>query len=309
MIGALSVLTLSLLQQTPPNPDAATQAAERAAAAAERAAQAAERSAAAVEALVKAQTPPPAPAAAPAPAPAPAEPGTTPWTGTTGLSLIWLSGNSNTLTFNASGGIKKDWRGWGFGLKGFATYGEATLASGGSNQVTALAAGGTARGERNISDQVMLFVSAGANTDHVKSVEYVVGGDVGAGITWLHARGADYEKLLLRTDLSVHCEHEADYQYYPTPEALPERDLLGPRVALAFRYALRKDVIFIQDAEVIPNVLGASRVRVNALTKLASRLTGSLSMTASFQLQYDSVPPAGKVPTDTALSLGVELAL
>jgi hypothetical protein len=314
---ALLVLHQAAPAQPSPSDDAvaAAKAAERAAEAAERAAHAAEQSAIAVEALLHGQVPAPAVAApAPAPAPAPAAagaatPGTTPWTGTAGLSLIWLEGNANTLTFNATGSVSRHWTDWTLGVKGYATYGQATLPSATGSEVTALAAGGTLRGDRNVTNVVSLFLSGGASTDHVKSVEYVAFGDVGTGITWLEQKVDNYEHVYLRTDLSVHYEHEADFQYYPSDLDLGHRDLLGPRIAGAFRYALRKDVIFTQDAEVIPNILGTSRVRVNALTKLASRLTGSLSMTASFLLNYDSVPPAGKVPTDVALTVGLEMAI
>jgi len=134
-------------------------------------------------------------------------------------------------------------------------------------------------------------------------------------VIWLNQKASDYEKAFLRTDVSIHYEHETDYTYFPGPAgcggscALPARDLLGPRISGVFRYALKKDILFSQDAEVIPNVLGASRVRASANTKLASRLTESLAMTVSFQLQYDSQPPPMKVSTDTALMMGVELSL
>ena len=53
--------------------------------------------------------------------------------------------------------------------------------------------------------------------------------------------------------------------------------------------------------------MGAGRVVVNSTSKLSSRLTESLSFGASFQVNHDSEPAAGKVPTDTILGLTVEV--
>src|SRR5436305_1921058 len=84
--------------------------------------------------------------------------------------------------------------------------------------------------------------------------------------------------------------------------------LLGPRAALVFRHALNKEVIFTEDAEVISDILNTSRVLANSTTKLASRLTQSLSLSVGFIVMYDSKPAAGKMPTDTALTVGVAYA-
>jgi hypothetical protein len=283
----------------------AAQAAQKAAEAAERAARAAERAAEAVQAILqKEEAKPPLPAA-PAAAPPNAS---SPWKGTAGLSLIWLAGNSNALAFNAGGSAEKRWGLWGLGLKGYAAYGVTTTQGGQPAQVNALAAGAKVRGDRSV-DEVTLFIAAGGDTNHVKSVEFVGFGEAGAGLVWIQRKEADFERVFLRTDLSAHYEHETDFQYYPTPGALPWRQLLGPRISGVFRYGLKKDILFSQDAEVIPNILGDPRVRLNANTKLASRLTETLSMNVSFQLQYDSVPPPTKVAADTALTVGMELAL
>jgi hypothetical protein len=304
-----TMLSCAVLGQMPPAQavDAQTQAAQaaqRSAEAAERAARAAERAVEAVEAILKreeAKPPPPVVTAAVPPG------ASSPWKGTAGLSLIWLAGNSSAIAFNATGSAAKKWGLWGLGLKGYAAYGETTQA-GQPAQVNALAAGAKVRGDRSV-DEVTLFIAVGGDTNHVKSVEFVGFGEAGAGIVWMQRKEANFERVFLRTDLSVHYERESDFQYYPAPQALPERQLLGPRISGVFRYALKKEILFSQDAEDIPNILGDARLRLNANTKLASRLTETLSMNVSFQLQYDSEPPPTKLSTDTALTVGVELAL
>jgi hypothetical protein len=89
---------------------------------------------------------------------------------------------------------------------------------------------------------------------------------------------------------------------------LADVDLGGPRVGVALRYSLSKDVVFTQEAEAVSNVLGESRLLVNTTSKLLARLTESLSLGTSFVLQYDSAPAAGKVSTDTSLSGTVEMS-
>ena len=78
---------------------------------------------------------------------------------------------------------------------------------------------------------------------------------------------------------------------------------------LAFRYALSTGIVFTEDAEVLPNVLGDGRVLVNSTTKIAARLTESLSLGVSFVVNHDSLPAPARCPTDTALTVGLELAL
>jgi hypothetical protein len=314
------LLATLVLSQNPapspsPTPDPAkvADAAAKAADAAERAADAAQRAAEAAVTILKTQCPPViAAAAAPAPPKAP-PPDTTPWESTIGIGFIWLSGNSNTLIFNGTGIATKKWDGWGIGINAFGSYGQTSLTQGSSSQVNALAAGLKLRGSRDATPNVPIFIDLGIETNHIKSVESLTTADLGAGIIWAHEKVADFDKLLLRTDVSIHYEHETDFQYFPFAESLPtpSRELLGPRVALIFRYALRKDVIFTEDDEIIANVLNVSpiRVKVSSTTKIAARLTGSLSMTLSFQVAYDSEPPPTKVNTDTALMAGLEMAL
>jgi hypothetical protein len=295
----------------------AAQAAEKAAVAAQQAAEAAAKATAAAEAastaLVKAVSQLPAAGAsvAGAPAAAPAVPGEPKWTGTAGLALISLAGNASTLTFNANVAAQRQWESWALGFKGYGTYGQsktdATTLVG--SEVVAMAAGGQLRGDRKVTDTVTVFVVGGGDTNHVKSIEFAGYGEAGAGITWVNVKEGELQKTLLRTDLAARYARELLFQYYPTALNLPDRDLLGPRAAVAFRYALNEGVIFTQDVEVIPNILGQARYVLNATTKLNSRLTESLSLGLAFQLNHDSVPPAGKLPTDTALTAGVELAL
>lgn len=291
---------------------AAATASERAALAAERAAAAAERAAAAAaraaESRTSSATPPP-PAAGGGAAPAAA---TTGWAGSIGAGLIWLQGNSETLTLSANLALQKQTEDWIYSLKANAIYGQALLPSSVSNQgtqVLALAGGALLRGDRRFTKQVTGYLAAGADTDHVKSIEYRVTGEGGSGVTWLEHVEGDLTKLLLRTDLGLRYSRESRFQYYPTHLKVGNVDLLGPRLGIAYRYALSRDLIFTEDLEVIPNIIGDARWLLNSLSKLSVRMNQILSFATSLQLNHDSAPAPGKKDTDTILTVGLEFAI
>jgi hypothetical protein len=325
MLTAFLVATsLQAQTPTPPAPPAATDvaseraaaAAEKAAAAAEKAAEASARMADALERLSKSlgQTPP---AATPEAPPAETKKEEAPkkedqWKGSAGLGIISLSGNASTLTFNGLGSAERKTEDWIYSLKAQAVYGRSRLPATETeperSQVVALGAGLQLRGDRRFTEVVSGYLLAGAETDHIKSVEVRGTGEVGAGIIWWDEKKDDGRSSSLRTDLAFRFMRETRFQYYPTPLDLEDVDLGGPRVGLALRYSISKDVVFTQDAEAVPNVLGESRLLVNTTSKLLARLTESLSLGTSFVLQYDSAPAEGKVSTDTALSGTLEVS-
>lgn len=329
MLPAALLLATSLHAQTPPPAqpappaqEGATVAAERAVLAAERAAQAAERAseasarmAAAAERLAAAlERPPAATAATPAAEAKPADGSAkvsteNTWTGTVGLGLIALTGNASTVTFNGLAAAQRKTEKWIYSARAFGVYGRArppdedALA-----QVVALSAGLQLRGDRRLTESLSTFLLAGAETDHVKSVEVRGIGEAGIGLQWWDEKRADGGSSSLRTDLAFRFVRETRFQYYPTRVDLPDLDLGGPRLGVDFRYGLSKDILFSEEAEVVPNILGDARVLFTSRTQLISKLTEDLSLATSFLVQYDSAPAAGKQSTDTALSVSLEVA-
>jgi hypothetical protein len=328
MLTALLVATsLQAQTPTPPTPpsapDAASEraaaAAERAAAAAEKAAEASARMAAAVERLNESLARLPPAATPPAAQATPADtkkaeeaPKEDQWKGSMGLGLIALAGNSSTLTFNGLATAERKTENWIYALRAQAVYGRSRLPGTDTeperSQVVALGGGLQLRGDRRFTQVVSGYVLVGAEADHIKSVEFRGTGEVGTGIIWWDEAQEDGRGSSLRTDLALRFTRETRFQYYPTPLDLPNLDLGGPRVGLALRYSMSKDVVFAQEAEAIPNVFGESRLLVNTTSKLLARLTESLSLGTSFVLQYDSAPAPGKVSTDTALSGTIEMS-
>jgi hypothetical protein len=229
-----------------------------------------------------------------------------------GLGLISLSGNASTLTFNGLASAERKTKGWIYSLKAQGVYGRSTLPATETeperNQVVALGANVDLRVDRRFTPAISGYVLAGALTDHVKSVELRGTGEAGAGISWWDEKMPDGRATSLRTDLAFRFSRETRFQYYPTRLDLPDVNLGGPRVGVAFSYGLSQDTVFTEEAEAIPNVLGGGRLLVNSISKLTVGLSDSLAVSTSFVLQYDSAPPPGKVSTDTALAANVQVS-
>ncbi|MCE9671980.1 DUF481 domain-containing protein [Myxococcus stipitatus] len=331
MLSAALLIATSLQAQTPaptPSPqdapapaattpasaeERAAAAAERAAAAAERAAEASARAAEAAEraANVAAGTAPEAgapEAAAPAPAKKSGE-----WDVTIGLGFISLTGNASTLTFSGLASAQRTTEHWIYSVKAYGNYGRSrppeVEGEEQESQLVALNAGLELRGDRRFTKMLSGYLLAGAETDHVKSVESRTSGEGGLGVLWWDEKKKDERESYLRTDAAFRYARETRFQYFPSRLNLPDVDLGGPRFGVAFRYGVTKDVLFKEDAEVLLSVISDSRVLVNSQTQLAVKLTEALSLGISFLVKYDSVPPEGKVPTDTALAFNLEVAL
>ncbi|HZI09247.1 MAG TPA: DUF481 domain-containing protein [Myxococcus sp.] len=331
MLSAALLIATSLQAQTPAPPPtppgtpatqpapAATSAEERAAAAAERAAAAAERaaeaSARAAEAAERAAAvaAPASVPAAEAPAAADAAKKKDVWDVTLGAGLISITGNASTFTFSGLASGQRTTERWIYAFKAYSSYGrsrppelegEESL-----SQVVALNGGVELRGDRRFTQVLSGYAQVGVETDHVKSVESRSFGEGGLGVLWWDEKKPEGRQSYLRTDAAFRYAHETRFQYYPERLDLEDVDLGGPRFGVVFRYGLNERVLFKEDVEVLLSVIGDSRVLVNSQTQLSVGLTEALSLGASFLVKHDSEPPAGKVTTDTALALNLEVKL
>jgi putative salt-induced outer membrane protein YdiY len=298
----------------------AAESAARAAAAAEKAAQAAaiaaEAAVKAAEAAARISAVVPMKLEVPAaPAAAPAAPAKAAWTGTIGLGLVSLTGNSRTVTFNTNAAAERKTEGWILGTKLYATYGQNRAAAADApTETVAEAAGLQLRVDRRFGPRYSTYALAAADADHVKSVELRSTGELGASVLWVDAGGDSGWKTSLRTDLGFRIADERRYEYYPAdplvaPHGLDGVTLYAPRAGLAFKYAMSKDVLFSEDAEVMPNVSGESRVLVNSISKISTRLSRTLAFGVAFTVNHDSAPASEKVATDTALALTLDVLL
>ena len=306
------LLALLLAQGSPPVPPDAAESARKAADAAQKAAEAAQRAAEAAERAARVAAGPAAPAAAPAAAAAPAKPAV--WAGTVSLGLIALTGNSQTITFSTTGAFERKSPDWIWGIKAFAAYGQTTPGGGSKSEVTALNGGIEARGDRRFTQTLSLYLLAGVDTDHLKSIESRPFGEVGVGIIWWDEKVGDLQKSTFRTDLGFRYGREYRFQYYPvhigpSDPAFATVEIVAPRLGAVFRYAINKDVIFTEDASALGNVVGEARLLLVSTSKISTRLTEKVSLGVALMVTDDTVPPKGKVPADTALTVGIEVGI
>lgn len=318
---SLQAQTPAPVSSTPPAPAAeaapaaplsveerAAIAAERAAVAAERAAEASVRAAEAAERVAAISVSPPPPAAAPATDKKQGE-----WDVTIGLGLISLTGNASTLTASGLASAQRTTENWIYAIKSYGSYGRSrppeVTGEEAVSQVVAFNAGLELRGDRRFTSVISGYLLAGAETDHVKSVESRTFGEGGLGVLWWDEKKEKGRESYLRTDAAFRYANETRFQYYPTRMNLPDVDLGGPRFGAVFRYGLAQNVTFKEDVEILVSVIGDSRMLFNSQTQLSVGLTKTLSLGTSFLVKHDSAPPPGKVSTDTALALNFEVML
>jgi hypothetical protein len=237
------------------------------------------------------------------------------WSGSVGVGLIWLAGNSETLTFSGNAAAAVKLTDWIFGLKLSAAYGQ-TVAPGMEEldldpTVVAYNAAAQLRGDRRFTETVTGYLLAGVETDRVKSISSRTYGELGASLTWFEEKKEDFVLSSLRTDLGIRYTVEDQFQFYPEEMEIEEGDLgkmLAPRLGVAFRYAVSESLIFTEDLEVLPNVLHETRVFLTSTSKIAMRLTQVLSFGVALGIAYDSLPVADKEKLDSALTAGLEVA-
>jgi hypothetical protein len=68
-------------------------------------------------------------------------------------------------------------------------------------------------------------------------------------------------------------------------------------------------VIFSEDVSALGNIVGQARLIFVSTSKISARLTDRASLGVGFMVTDDTVPPKGKVPADTALTVGIEVGI
>lgn len=233
-----------------------------------------------------------------------------PWAISVSGGITWITGNVISLTAVGNASATRKTEKTIFILKLFAGYGEKYGPL--PREILLLNGGLTAQFDYRFNKTVSMFIGAGLDADHVKSVELRGYGELGVGLTWVDIKGGDGEKekdlqkVLVKTDLGIRAQPELRFQYYPTPIEQPDVLMVGPRLYQVLQYSFSSTTYVREELEFLPNVIGSARFLLNSTTKAAVGLVSVLSATATFALRYDSAPAAGKRPVDTVFTLGVE---
>ncbi|MBN8468935.1 DUF481 domain-containing protein [Corallococcus exiguus] len=265
-------------------------------------------------AMAQTPTPPPDAADASSPASVGAEADEDedegPWTGSAGLGASMFTGNARSFTITGDAMAEYESPVWALTLEADGAYGNAAAEDEEEREVTALTLGGWARGDYRFTRLVSAYTFLGLETDHPASLELRTEVELGIGLTFLERKKKKTEKeLFLRTYLGASYAKDRRFQYTPTREDLPNVTLWSPAVGVAFRYDINEHVYLREDAVLLPDIFGDTRVLLDSTTKLSVHLTDRFALTTYFELQHDSAPAAGKVKTDTSLSVGGELEI
>lgn len=289
---------------------------QQTAAAAERAAAAAERSAQAAEKAVGIETPPaPAPAAAAADAEKP--PPKVKLSGSASLSLVWLAGNSNAITGQLNAGLSMFVERWTLSLKAGAAYGQARGPDDLADKVTALNVSGELKGTRNFTDIVGIYLLSGAGHDAVARVNWRVWEEAGMALTFVRLMDPtdkEFIRFQLGADVGARYQREEWFQFFPTateargPIVNPQPNIVAIKAALGLRYAPIKNILITENLEMLPDVLTPANFVLNNVTALVVKVIGPFSLSTSFTLKFDNLPPPGAQKLDTILAFGADVS-
>lgn len=239
-----------------------------------------------------------------------AERGERSWAGTATIGFINLTGNARSTS--TSGAIRVEFQsyGWLGALDLAGNYGRARpAATGGPLEVVAEDATARLRGDRRLSRVYSVYLLGGVDTDHVKSIEVRPYGEAGFSALWIdQVVEGEFVKARVQTDLGLRFGHEWRFQYFPTRENLENVRILAPKAGARARYALSRDLVVSEVFEVLPSLLSPYQVYIDSVTKLGANLWRGLGVGVAYQIRYESKPPPGKVPLDTALTVGLEAA-
>jgi hypothetical protein len=286
---------------------------QQTAAAAERAAAAAERSAKAAEKAVGVEE---APAAAPEGEVKP-PPSKVKVSGSASLSLVWLAGNSNAITGQANVGLSLFVEKWTLSLKGNGAYGQARGPDDLVDKVTALNVAGELRGARNFTDIVSVYILGGAGHDAIARINWRAWGEAGLGLTFFKVfdpKDKEFIRFQFGTDLGLRYQREDWFQFFPTATeprgriANPQPNIVAIKVGLGLRYAPIKNILVQENLELLPDVLTTTNFVLNNVTALVVKVIGPLSLSTSFTLKFDNLPPPGAQKLDTILAFGADVA-
>jgi len=244
--------------------------------------------------------------AAPAPGAPPAEESTL--SGNVGLGAVVLTGNSESTTFAFNATLIRKTPDWIYGFKANGTYGRSTDPNTQVETTNALNGSLTARIARRFNPLVAVYLQGIVDTDHLKSIEWRPAGELGISFQLVDVKEGDFQTQALRVDFGFRGGHEYRFQYFPTPENLPDVTIAPPTAGFGYRYAFSKDTILADDLTAVLNLPdGGPRLLLNNVIKLSTRLVSSLTFAISYGIAEDTQPPPGKKNLDTTLTVAFEM--
>lgn len=241
-----------------------------------------------------------------APPAAAAEPS---WTGTAGLGLIVLTGNSQSVTLGFGTALERKTADWIHAVKLSGAYGQSRASDTGVSSVSALNGSASVRGDRRLSPLYSVYLQVAADTDHLKSIEWRPTAEAGVSAQLVDRKEGDFQAESLRVDVGFRAGREFRFQYYPQAAQQPDVTIAAPKVGATLRYALSREVIFADEANALLNLPDGVRALITNVAKLSVRLTQRFSLGLSYGIAEDSSPPPAKKQLDTTLAVTLDAML
>lgn len=242
-----------------------------------------------------------------APAPSAATESTT--SGSVALGAVVLTGNSETTTLAFGSTLTRKTPSWIYDFKANAAYGKSTDPNTGVETTNALNGLVSVRGARRLTEVLALYLEAGVDTDHLKSIEWRPAAELGVSLQLIDRKEGDFQTQALRVDFGFRGGNEYRFQYFPTVVNLPDQTIAAPKAGFAFRYAFSREAVLTDELTALVNLPDGPRLLLNNVIKLSTRVYGMLTFAVSYGIAQDSSPPPGKKNLDTTLTVAFEMTL
>lgn len=203
------------------------------------------------------------------------------WTGSTGLSFVATSGNSDTQTLGLDFGLKRDPAPWGWELKA------AFLRAEQDDEKTAERYEVGGRAIRALNDRWDVF--GGLNLAKDEFAGYDMRGVAEAGATYKALHGPEH-KLSFDGGLTWTTEEFIDGS---------DNDFIGGLLGLSYAWQISENAAFTQRLIYYPNFDESSDWRGFSESALQAALSKRLALKVGFQVRYEAEPAVKVAATDT----------
>ncbi|MFN2100785.1 YdiY family protein [Altererythrobacter sp. MF3-039] len=210
------------------------------------------------------------------------------WSGEGQIGASHSSGNSDSLGLNAAIKLKRESLRWSHRLQAVADF---QRNDGETRREQFLA---SYEPRYQLSDKIFAYGLGQYERDRFQgfSARYAVSGGIGY-------------HLIDREDLNFAIK--AGPAFRRTEFIVGESESeLAALVGLDFDWAISDGLSLTQDTNMVADaggnaaaIVGGSNTSINVVTGLQAKVSDSISMRFSYQIEYDSNPPAGAVKTDT----------
>jgi putative salt-induced outer membrane protein len=215
------------------------------------------------------------------------------WESTAETSVLVTSGNTDVATIGlaAASAYRPD----PWSIKGNAAY----LTSRSSGAKTAESYDAALRGERKISQDLSLFLSAAYLKNEFTGFKDRIGSEVGLGYliyadNW-HSISSEIGAGVIRENLISGV----------SGTALGSRTFINGRAAAEYKWKISETAEFSDTVTLLENLATTQDWRLSNLAAVTAMMTQTVSLKVSFRVDHLNQPVTGKKATDTTTAIAL----